>query len=72
MAYCEADHTRRIEIAAHCSQRPEWVAPLKSNIERFLTGTDPRGLQGVHESYQLAVGMEQLDNPASILEGRDL
>jgi hypothetical protein len=29
--------------SAHCSQRPEWVAPLKSNIERFLkkTGTDP-------------------------------
>jgi len=28
---------------AHCSQRPEWSAPLKSNIEKFLkkTGNDP-------------------------------
>ena len=27
----------------HCSARPEWVTPLKNNIERFLkkTGTAP-------------------------------
>lgn len=27
----------------HCAQRPEWVAPLKSNIQKFLkrTGNDP-------------------------------
>src|SRR4029077_12140226 len=27
----------------HCSQRPEWVAPLRSNIRKFLTktGNDP-------------------------------
>lgn len=32
-----------VASTAHCSQRPEWVAPLKSNIEKFLkkTGNDP-------------------------------
>jgi hypothetical protein len=31
----------------HCSDRPEWAAPLKSNIEKFLkrTGNDPGMIQ---------------------------
>jgi hypothetical protein len=41
----EANLTYVSDVAGtqHCSQRPEWVAPLKSNIEKFLkkTGTDP-------------------------------
>lgn len=32
-----------VQNGAHCSMRPEWSAPLKSNIEKFLkkTGSDP-------------------------------
>jgi len=32
-----------VQNGAHCSTRPEWAAPLKSNIRRFLTktGSDP-------------------------------
>jgi len=32
-----------VQNGNHCSMRPEWSAPLKSNIRRFLTktGTDP-------------------------------
>jgi hypothetical protein len=32
---------------AHCSQRPEWVAPLRSNIQKFLkkTGNDAGVIQ---------------------------
>lgn len=32
-----------VQNGSHCSMRPEWSAPLKSNIERFLTktGRDP-------------------------------
>ena len=32
-----------VQNGSHCSQRPEWSAPLKSNIERFLkkTGNSP-------------------------------
>jgi hypothetical protein len=32
-----------VQNGSHCSVRPEWVAPLKSNIRKFLTkaGNDP-------------------------------
>jgi hypothetical protein len=32
-----------VQNGSHCSQRPEWSAPLKSNIQRFLkkTGNSP-------------------------------
>jgi hypothetical protein len=32
-----------VQNGAHCSTRPEWAAPLKSNIRKFLTktGNDP-------------------------------
>jgi hypothetical protein len=32
-----------VQNGSHCSMRPEWSAPLKSNIRRFLTktGSDP-------------------------------
>lgn len=32
---------------AHCAQRPEWAAPLRSNIQRFLkkTGNDPGAIK---------------------------
>jgi hypothetical protein len=32
-----------VQNGTHCSMRPEWSAPLKSNIRKFLkkTGNDP-------------------------------
>ncbi len=32
-----------VQNGSHCSMRPEWSAPLKSNIRKFLTktGNDP-------------------------------
>ncbi|MFL5307523.1 MAG: cellulose-binding protein [Polyangia bacterium] len=43
-----------VQNGTHCSQRPEWAAPLKSNIERFLkrTGADP----GVIKASSAATG----------------
>lgn len=43
-----------IQNGTHCSQRPEWSAPLKSNIEKFLkkTGNDP----GVIKASATATG----------------
>lgn len=36
-----------VQNGSHCSMRPEWSAPLKSNIERFLTktGNDPGAIK---------------------------
>ena len=36
-----------VQSGSHCSLRPEWSAPLKSNIQRFLTktGSDPGVIQ---------------------------
>jgi len=41
-----------VSSGTHCAVRPEWSAPLKSSIEKFLTGTghlaesiDPNAVQ---------------------------
>lgn len=36
-----------VQNGNHCSQRPEWSAPLKSNIQKFLkkTGNDPGAIK---------------------------
>jgi hypothetical protein len=43
-----------VQNGSHCSMRPEWAAPLKSNVERFLkkTGNDP----GVIKAAASAMG----------------
>jgi hypothetical protein len=43
-----------VQNGSHCSMRPEWSAPLKSNIRRFLTktGSDP----GVIKAAASAMG----------------
>jgi hypothetical protein len=36
-----------VQDSTHCAQRPEWIAPLRSNIQKFLkkTGNDPGSIK---------------------------
>ena len=36
-----------VQSGSHCAMRPEWSAPLRSNLRRFLTktGTDPGAIK---------------------------
>ena len=55
-----------VQNGAHCAQRPEWSAPLRSSIQRFLkkTGTDPGAIKAASKAAGNLAQWRDWETPA--------